>query len=335
MKFIDRVKIWIKPAAPVPTSGNDLPPGIPNRSIPTSFRPPRWLPWAIAGLTVLYLVTAVAVGSVLLRGDDSPRIRALARWLPIPVARVDGQLIWARDYLDYRTFIETFVARSNEAGQAIDTTAPIGQQVINLLVSSTTIERAARADGISVTSAEVQGAFDDILVAQSGQEPREVTEDELNTILHELYGSSKERLYDLIRIRLYEDKVKSELLEQARFRHILVQDEGKAKDLIDQLKGGADFSQLAKDHSEHLESRDNGGDVGFVTRGQQLEPIEQAIFTNDIRLLEEPIKTDFGYHVVEILEKKGRVQQSFDAWLADAEQRLHSTVYLSIPVSTQ
>lgn len=311
-----------------------LPPAIPNRTIPRSFHPPRWVPWTIAGLTVAYLLTAVIVGAALLRGNDSARVRALARWLPIPVARVDGQLIWARDYLDYRTFIETFVARSNEAGQAIDTAQPIGQQVINLLVSNTTIERAARADGIAVSSAEVQKAFDDILIAQSGQEPREVSEEELNTILHELYGSSKTRLYDLIRIRLYEDKVKSDLLEQVQFRHVLVGDEAKARELIGQLQNGGDFAQLAKDHSEHLESRDNGGDVGFVTRGQQLEPIEQAIFAGTTGVLPDPVKSDFGFHVIEVLEKKGRVQQSFDAWLADAEQRLHSTVYLSLPASS-
>ena len=234
-------------------------------------RTPRWLPWAIASLSSIYLILTIGVAVPLLRGNDSPKLRALARWLPIPVARVDGQLIWARQYLDYRAFIETFVARSKEAGQAINPDTPIGQQVLNLLVSNATIERASKSAGINVSSLEVTAAFKDVLVLQGGDgQPREVSEQELNTILHELYGSNQARLRDLIRIRLLQDKVKKDLLEQVHFRQILVDSENEAKDLIGQLKGGSDFVALAKDHSKHAESRDAGGDMGFVVLGEQL-----------------------------------------------------------------
>ncbi|MBI2589673.1 peptidylprolyl isomerase [Candidatus Berkelbacteria bacterium] len=291
---------------------------------------PKWLPWTIAGVASLIVFITIGIGVPFLRGNDAPQLRSLARWLPIPVARVGGQLIWAREYLDYRTFIETFIARSNQAGEAVDPGTPIGRQVIDLLVSNATIKRATKNVNLKVKQVEIDAAYKEILVLQGGEgEPREVSEEELNTILEELYGSSRDRLRDLIEIRLLQDKVKTELLERVHFRHILVTDENQAKELIGKLKNeNGDFSALAKEFSQHLESRDNSGDMGWVARGEQLPVIEEAIFSSPAGILENPVKSDFGYHAIEILEKQGVVQQSFDNWLKDAEQKYHAVIYL-------
>jgi len=292
---------------------------------------PRWVPVTVTAIALGYLLATIVIGMLLLRGNDSTRLRTVARWVPVPVASVDGQLIWARDYLDYRTFIETFVARSKEAGQVINADTPIGQQVLNLLVSNTTIERAAEAARIRVTGSEVEAAYRNILVLQGGDgQAQEVSQEELDNILKELYGSNQDRLRDLIRIRLLQDKVQSQLLEQAHFRQILVSDEAEAKDLIAQLHNGGDFAQLAKDHSKHEESRENGGDMGFVSRGQQLDTIQTVLFSSPIGLVGDLVKTDFGYHVLEIIEKKGTVQQSYEQWLADQQAKAHVATYLHV-----
>ena len=297
-------------------------PGVPKNRIPT------WVPWSIAAVSLAYVFAAAVVGAMLLRGNDSIQVRALARWLPVPVARVGGQLVWAREYLDYRAFIETFLARTNQSADVITTEASLSSQVLTLLVSNKALERAAKLEGITVSKAEVEGAYDDILVAQGGNAPREVTQDELQTILEELYGSTQTQLYDLIRMRLIEDKVKSELIEQVRFRHILVRDEARAREVLGRVAGGEDFAALAHEFSEHLESRDGGGDMGFVARGQQVEPMERALFSNPVGLVADPVQSEFGFHIVEVLEKKGRIQQTFDAWLTDAKARFHANVYL-------
>ena len=299
-------------------------PGVPRNRIP------KWLPWTIAGVALAYFLVAAVVGALLLRGNDALQTRALARWLPIPVARVGGQLVWARSYLDYRTFIETFLTRTNQSTDVIATDAPLGSQVINLLVANCTLERAAKSEGVVISKAEIDAAYDDILVAQGGDAPRDVSQEELQNILHELYGSSQGQLRELIRIRLIEDKVRNDLIEQVHFRHILIRDEGRAREVLDRLKKGEDFVALANEFSEHLESRDNGGDMGFVSRGQQSESIERAIFSSGIGLVGEPAQSDFGYHLIEVLEKKGRIQQSFDGWLNDARNRLHANVYLKV-----
>lgn len=299
-------------------------PGVPKNKIP------KWVPWSIAGVALAYFLAAAVVSALLLRGNDSIQVRALARWLPVPVARVGGQLVWAREYLDYRAFIETFMARTNQSTDVITAESPLGRQVITLLVSNKVLERAAKEEDVSVTEAEVNDAYDDILVAQGGNAPREVTQEELRTILNELYGSTQAQLHDLIRIQLLEDKVRSSVIEQVRFRHILVRDEARAREVLDRLKGGGDFAALAHEFSEHLESRDNGGEMGFVSRGQQSEAMERALFSNTLGLIGEPVQSEFGFHLVELLEKKGTVQQTFDAWLADAKAKYHANVYLKV-----
>lgn len=85
---------------------------------------------------------------------------------------------------------------------------------------------------------------------------------------------------------------------------------------------------MAAEFSKHKESREAGGGIGFVLRGEQPEEIEKAIFSADIGLIKEPVKTDFGYHVIEVLEKKGTVQQTFDDWLAQARSDFGVKIYL-------
>ncbi len=295
---------------------------------------PKALPWVIVLLIAIYLGITVGVGRAFLAGSESPKILAAASWLPIPVARVDGQLVWARQYLQYRTFIQTFIERAQQNGQPIDTATPLNDQVIQLLVSNRTVERAAKTAGIRVSNEEIDAAYSEILVAQGGGgEAREVSEEELNTILHELYGSTQGQLRELIRVRLLENKVRQEVLEQVNFRQILVTDEAKANELLGKIQGGEAFDGLAKEFSQHSESRENGGNIGFVARGDQPSAeIEAAIFASPIGLIPQPVKSDFGYHIIEVLEKKGAVQQSFEDWLATARNDYRIRVYYH-PVS--
>jgi len=299
------------------------------RSPQQTFAIPRWFPWSVGAITVGYLLVTIVVAKLLLSGITSQTVTTLARWTPIPVARVGGYLIWARRYEDFKSFIDTFLQRSADAGNVIDPSTPVEQQVVQILVDNRVLELAADHAGIQVMSEEVDAAYHDILVSQSGQSPKEVSNEELQTILEELYGSNQDELRQLIKVRLLEDKVKSDLLEQVNFRQILVSDERQAKDLIQQLQNGASFDDLAKQYSQHQESRDNGGEIGFVARGEQLPAeVESVVFSADPGLITTPVKSEFGYHVIEVLEKRGTVQQSFTDWLATAHHTYPSNIYI-------
>lgn len=80
--------------------------------------------------------------------------------------------------------------------------------------------------------------------------------------------------------------------------HILVETEEEAKAIITELDGGADFAELAKEKSTGP-SGPNGGDLGYFTKGRMVPEFEEAVFALEIgTYTKEPVKTQFGYHVI-------------------------------------
>lgn len=81
----------------------------------------------------------------------------------------------------------------------------------------------------------------------------------------------------------------------------------RAEDIITQLKGGADFAELAKQYSEDPGSKDNGGDLGYVKKGVFVPEFEKAIF-EDLKngeITQQPVESQFGYHIIEKLDDRG------------------------------
>ena len=88
-------------------------------------------------------------------------------------------------------------------------------------------------------------------------------------------------------------------MTQATARHILVDTEEKCQTLIDEIKGGADFASVAKANSSCPSSRD-GGSLGTFGKGQMVPEFEQACFNGTVNEVQGPIKTQFGFHAVEV-----------------------------------
>lgn len=108
------------------------------------------------------------------------------------------------------------------------------------------------------------------------------------------------------------------LPEQVHIRHILIsgKDEGaeaKANELLEKLKQGGDFEALAKENSADTGSAAKGGDLGFFAKGRMVPEFETAAFA-----LEKPgdlsgvVKTNFGYHILQLVEKKPAGKQAFE-----------------------
>ncbi len=88
--------------------------------------------------------------------------------------------------------------------------------------------------------------------------------------------------------------------ETADVRHILVKTEDEAKDIKKQLDAGAKFEDLAKKYSQDPGSKDNGGLYKDVTRGKMVPEFDKATFTLPIGKVSDPVKTDFGYHIIRV-----------------------------------
>lgn len=92
-------------------------------------------------------------------------------------------------------------------------------------------------------------------------------------------------------------------MARAHARHILVPSQEKADDLKKQIEEGADFAQLAKDNSSCPSSR-RGGDLGEFGRGQMVPEFDRAVFEGEVGNVLGPVKTQFGYHLIEVTERK-------------------------------
>ncbi|MBO6271592.1 peptidyl-prolyl cis-trans isomerase [bacterium] len=90
---------------------------------------------------------------------------------------------------------------------------------------------------------------------------------------------------------------------KVRASHILVKTEEEAKDLYEQIQNGADFAELAMEHSLCPSKRD-GGDLRFFGRGMMVKPFEDAAFDMEVGQVSEPVETQFGWHLIKLTDKK-------------------------------
>jgi len=100
--------------------------------------------------------------------------------------------------------------------------------------------------------------------------------------------------------------------EQVRASHILLKTEGKdeaavkatAEDVLKQAKSGADFAALAKKYSEDESNAKNGGDLDYFGRGKMVPEFDQAVFAMEPGQISDLVKTQYGYHVIKLVDKK-------------------------------
>lgn len=100
--------------------------------------------------------------------------------------------------------------------------------------------------------------------------------------------------------------------EQVRASHILVNTSKEAIQIMQSLKKGADFAELAEQKSIDKGSGARGGDLGYFSMGQMVKPFEDAAFSLRINEISEPVETQFGYHIIKVVDKKPGVKQEFD-----------------------
>jgi len=100
--------------------------------------------------------------------------------------------------------------------------------------------------------------------------------------------------------------------EQVRASHILLKTAGKddaavkakAEDILKQAKSGADFAELAKKYSEDEASAKNGGDLDYFGRGRMVPEFDQAVFAMEPGQISDLVKTQYGYHIIKLIDKK-------------------------------
>jgi peptidyl-prolyl cis-trans isomerase C len=120
----------------------------------------------------------------------------------------------------------------------------------------------------------------------------QVTEEEMRTV------------YD-------QEAAKLQQTERVRARHILVSSEKEAKDILARLQKGEKFEDIAKQFSLDG-SKDYGGDLGYFTAPEMVPEFSKAAFALKVGETSQPIKTDFGWHIIRLEDRKQGLAQPFD-----------------------
>ncbi|HBR02217.1 MAG TPA: foldase [Ruminiclostridium sp.] len=214
------------------------------------------------------------------------------------VAKVNSEKITKNDL--YNTLVEYY-----------------GPSVLDSMIAKKIVKMEAEKDNITVTDEEIQAELDKMAEAYGGTETFNqqlqmsgITMDAMKEDLKNYLEISK--LMDPLititdeQISTYFEENKESFAqpEQVKASHILVADEATAKEVKQKLNEGGDFAALAAEYSTDKENAQNGGELGFFGKGKMVEAFETVAFSMKVGEISEPVKTDFGYHIIKVTDKK-------------------------------
>ncbi len=128
-----------------------------------------------------------------------------------------------------------------------------------------------------------------------------------------LQDEAKAAVTDEAMKKVYAEAIKDVGSEQeVSARHILVENEDDAKKIAADLKGGADFAAIAKEKSKDPGSKDQGGDLGFFSKDQMVPEFAEAAFKLDKGQISDPVKSQFGWHIIRVDDKRAKQPPSFE-----------------------
>jgi foldase protein PrsA len=199
----------------------------------------------------------------------------------------------------------------------------IMQKALTQLVQQDLIDQYAKDKNVTVTQAEIDkdeadikakyppGQFENILKQQG------LTEQDVQSILRQQLilkkaVSSQVHVSDAD-VKAFFDKNHTQFdkPEQVRARHILVADPNKAKEVLAKIKSGGSWDALAKQYSTDPSTKDKGGELGFFGRGQMVPQFQDAAFGAKVGQVVGPVKSPFGYHVIQVEEKKPATKATY------------------------
>lgn len=124
----------------------------------------------------------------------------------------------------------------------------------------------------------------------------------------------------------FEQEVENTHKTEYKVRHILVKEEAEARDVMAQLGKGAKFDKLAKEKSIDSQSGKNGGDLGWINQGMVVPEFFNAVITMKKGAVSlEPVKSDFGWHVIKVEDTRPLKIPTFEQFMSD--QRARANIY--------
>ncbi|MBS4191994.1 peptidylprolyl isomerase [Bacillus sp. FJAT-49705] len=200
-----------------------------------------------------------------------------------------------------------------------------GPEMLDKLIMDEIIKQEAKKEKIDISQKEIdkemekyaeqfggEEAFKEILKS-NGVEYSQFEKD------MEIFLATKKLLEPRIKItddemKTYfeENKASFAQEEQVQASHILVKDEKTANEVIKKINAGEDFAKLAKEYSTDASNSESGGELGYFGRGDMVEEFSNAAFSLPVGKISDPVKTEYGYHVIKVTDKKEAKEANYE-----------------------
>ncbi|MCZ0875097.1 peptidylprolyl isomerase [Peribacillus sp. AS_2] len=231
--------------------------------------------------------------------------------------------------------------------------AGYGADTLDLLITNKLVELEAEKAGIKIKDEEIQKEID-VMVESYGDEKSlkeqlEASGSSMDALKKDIVVYLQTKKLVEPRITVTDDEISTYFednkdtfaqAEQVEASHILVEDEKTAKKVAKELAAGGDFAKLASEYSTDTETADNGGSLGYFGKGDMVEEFEDVAFDLDINKVSDPVKTEYGYHIIKVTGKKEakkanledskeviketllseRLQEEYPVWLAEVKK---------------
>ncbi|WP_150268486.1 peptidylprolyl isomerase [Paenibacillus tepidiphilus] len=263
--------------------------------------------WMIASIILAAALIIVLIKPPFQKDDDSSA-----------VATVNGADITKGDFYD----------KLVEAG---------GESTLQNLITTTLVGQEAKKANITVTDEDINAELEDLKAQFGGEEafnnalmqsgmsvddlkaqmPLQV---EIRKLLEPKITVTDEEISTYFN----DNKASFNQEEQVRASHILVETKEEADAIVTELKGGADFATLAKEKSADTGSKDNGGDLNFFTRAEMVAEFSDAAFNLKVGEVSEPVKSDYGYHIIKVTDRKEAHEYTLEEKKEDIKKTLTS-----------
>ncbi len=319
-------------------------------------------------LVVAAIVTTVIVGGAAAAGSYFwANSNAYA-------AKVNGTTISTKEYIEFvdrakKQYAGQIGADFNsEAGQTMLKT--LKENIMNSLVDMSVMKQAAQEKGLTVDAEEKETKFQELLKSRyQGNEEAFKEALEQNKVSRAEFDEQfadqllLQKLFnDIVKdVKVTDEDIKKfynenmdrfKVPEQLNAQHILIKADpenkaelakakAEAEKLVAQIKGGADFGELAKKHSQDEGSKERNGDLGQFTRGQMVQPFEEALLKLKKGEVSAPVETRFGWHIIKrgdttpaetrkledarpLIEgnlQQTKQQEVFEKWLEEAKKK--------------
>ncbi|KZB92310.1 foldase [Bacillus sp. VT 712] len=210
-----------------------------------------------------------------------------------------------------------------------------GTDVLDSMIEQKVINKEAEKKSVTISEKELDKELDALITSYGGEdtfnqalEANGIKESEVKKDL-ETNLKAKKLVEDTIDIS--EDEMKSyfdenkdsfDQPEQVKASHILVKDEKTANEVKKNLSDGEKFAELAKEYSTDTASKEDGGDLGYFSKEDMVQEFSDAAFDLNVNEISEPVKTEYGYHVIKVIDKKAAQDANYENSKEEIKQLL-------------